>query len=251
MEASAKKPGNVTPTKGFDGLSYEDFVKAAERIGQFIEKAAQDAEKAEIGKLVYGATSGKNNVNFGIVMMFVPLAACHGGSTAMLLKSLTPEDTKWIVKAMQKGKLGHMELGDKKLAKYDVLSKGIFKTIENEKMTPLKLMAMARPYDTLAGEWVKDYPISRAIARRIGEDNESIVTEYLRVLAECPDTLIARKVGLDRSKEVSQMARWVLSGNLSREEFDSYLRSEGNSLNPGTTADLMAAGLFLKLIKTR
>lgn len=68
-------------------------------------------------------------------------------------------------------------------------------------------------------------------------------------MAEYPDTLIARKAGLERSKEVSQMARWVLAGNINTGEFDTYLRADGNRMNPGTTADLIATGLFLKLIK--
>jgi len=247
MEASAEKPGNVSPTKSFGDLSYTDFVKAAERLEPFIEKAV--GERTEVGKLIYEATSEGNNVNFGIVMMFIPLAATQGRGTSKLLKSLTLEDTAQIVKAMQKTALGGMELKDKSLAKYDVFSKGIFDVIGEEKITPLKLMDMAQPYDTLAREWVEDYPISRAIATRIEEENESIINEYLRVLADYPDTLIARKAGLERSKEVSQMARWVLAGNLSIGEFDAYLRADGNRMNPGTTADLIATGLFLKLIK--
>lgn len=248
MEASAEKPGNVTPTKGFTDLDYTDFVKAGKWLEKFAKKAASDGEKAKIGKLIYDATPGKKNVNFGIVMMFMPLAATCGGSTKKLLKSLTPGDTKWIVKAMQKGELGHMGLKDKKLAKYDVLSKDIFKTIRDERMTPLGLMKMAQPYDTLAKEWVEDYPISRVISKRIGTDSESIIKEYLRTLAAYPDTLIARKAGLKEAKKVSQLAQEVLKGKMSIDEFDTYLRSRGNSLNPGTTADLIATGLFLRLL---
>jgi len=248
MEASAEKPGNVTPTHGFKGLSYTDFIQAAEKLEPFIERASQEGEDTEIGKIIYEATSETKNVNFGIVIMFVPLAAARGGSTKKLIGSLTPRDTQWIIEAMRKGKLGGMELKDKKLSKYDIFSKSIFKTIEDERITPLKLMKMAQPHDTLAKEWVEDYPISRAIAKNIEADPQSIITEYLHVLSAYPDTLIARKAGLEKAREVSQMAQWVLSGNLSPGEFDTFLRAEGNSLNPGTTADLIATGLFLKLI---
>lgn len=250
MEASAEKPGNVTPTKSFGDLDYKDFVKAAEGLEQFIEKAARGGEKADIGRLIYDATQDEKNINFGIIMMFFPLAATWGSSTKKILASLTPEDTKWIVKAMQKGKLGGMGLKDKSLSKYDVLSRGIFDVIEKEGITPMRLMRMAQPYDTLAREWVEDYAISRAISARIDTGSESIINEYLRILSCYPDTLIARKAGLETSKEVSQMARWVLEGNLSMGEFDSYLRADGNRLNPGTTADLIATGLFLKLMES-
>lgn len=249
MEASAEKPGNVTPTHGFKDLSYTDFIQAAELLEPFIERAAQDGEDAEIGKIICEAISETKNVNFGIVIMFVPLAAARGGSTKKLIASLTPRDTQWIVEAMRKGKLGGMGLKDKNLSRYDIFSKGIFKTIEDENITPLKLMKMAQPHDTLAREWVEDYPISRAIANRIDTDPKSIIDEYLGTLSDCPDTLIARKAGVEEAMNVSRMAREVLGGGLSINEFDSYLRSRGNSLNPGTTADLIATGLFLKLIE--
>lgn len=248
MEASAEKPGNVTPTKCFYDLSHRDFLKAAKSLEPFVEKAARDGENADIGKIIFDATSAEKNINFGIVMMLIPLAATRGGPTKKLLESLTTEDAEWIVRAMQKGKLGGMELKDKSLSKYDVFSNGIFEVIKKEGITPMKLMNMSGPYDTLAKEWVFDYPLSRAIARRVDADPGSIVEEHLRLLSQIPDTLIARKAGIDKAKEVSQMARWVLSGNLGIGDFDSFLRSDGNKLNPGTTADLIAAGLFLKLL---
>jgi len=239
MEASAEKPGNVTPTKSFGDSSYNDFIKAAERLEPIID----------ISRLIYDATDDKKNINFGIIMMFVPLAAARGGPTAKLLKSLASKDTEWIVKAMQKGKLGGMELKDKSLSKYDIFSDKIFETIKTERITPLRLMEMAKPYDTLAREWVEDFPISRAIAEKIECDPHSIVNEYLATLAYYPDTLIARKAGLEKAREVSQMATWVLSGNLGVDEFDAFLRSDGNTFNPGTTADLIATALFIKLLK--
>lgn len=202
----------------------------------------------ELGKLIYEATSKEKNVNFGIIIMFMPLAATKGGSTKELLNSLSTVDTRWIVQAMQKGKLGGMGLKDKSLEKYDILSKEIFDVIEEEEIRPLKLMEMAQPYDTLAKEWVDDYSISRAIAQRIETEPTSVVSEYLLLLSRNPDTLIARKKGLREAENVSGMAQRVLDGALSKQEFDTYLRTDGNSLNPGTTADLIATGLFLKLI---
>jgi len=247
LEASAEKPGNVTPSKSFDNMSYKDFVDSAKTLEQFIETAAVEGENSEIGKLIYEATSKEKNVNFGIIIMFMPLAATRGNSTKKIIGSLTPHDTKWIVQAMQKGKLGGMGLKDESLGKYDIMSKEIFNVIDEEEITPLKLMEMSQPYDTLAKEWVNDYPISRAIAERISTDEYSIVNEYLLILSLYPDTLIARKAGIDESRKVSQMARQVLDGVISKEKFDSYLRADGNILNPGTTADLIATGLFLKL----
>lgn len=95
----------------------------------------------------------------------------------------------------------------------------------------------------------------------------AIIGTFLRLLAAYPDTLIARKLGPVRAAEVS---RWA--GQLSEAffpdsllawnqcvdrlpqieealgELDFALRSNENRLNPGTTADLIAAGLFVSLL---
>jgi triphosphoribosyl-dephospho-CoA synthase len=224
LEVSTEKPGNVTPTKSFRDLEYMDFVNAAEKLEPILESTAQEGPDANIGKLIYEGTGDKKNINFGIVMMMLPLAAAHGKSTNKLLRSLTVSDTKWIVKAMQKGKLGGMGLNDKKLKRYDIFSKEIFNTIDEEEITPLGLMEISETYDTLAREWLSDYSVSRVIAKKIEKDPDSIIESYLFVLSKYPDTLIARKCGIEEAKKVSMMAKSVLDGGLSLNDFDKTKR---------------------------
>jgi triphosphoribosyl-dephospho-CoA synthase len=97
-------------------------------------------------------------------------------------------------------------------------------------------------------------------ARTCGLDwSGAILESYLRVLAEVPDTLIARKRGSTAARAVSERAREVLAagepGSSERaratEAFDSELRGDANRLNPGTTADLMAAAVFVALSEGR
>jgi triphosphoribosyl-dephospho-CoA synthase len=85
-----------------------------------------------------------------------------------------------------------------------------------------------------------------------GGYNGSVIETFLLVLSEYPDTLIARKAGMDKAREVSLRARQVLSsgsdtaeGRKELLEFDNWLRASSNLLNPGTTADVMAAALSL------
>jgi triphosphoribosyl-dephospho-CoA synthase len=83
--------------------------------------------------------------------------------------------------------------------------------------------------------------------------NNAIVNTFLKVLSEYPDTFITRKVGLEKSREVSFGAKEILEigGTESIEgkeyliEFDKKLRKAGNNFNPGTTADITAAALAL------
>jgi triphosphoribosyl-dephospho-CoA synthase len=86
---------------------------------------------------------------------------------------------------------------------------------------------------------------------------EAIVELHLRLLGQAPDTLIARKRGADAAARVSAGAREVLAaggvrtgaGRRALRSFDASLRERGNSLNPGTTADLVTATLFVALVE--
>jgi len=86
---------------------------------------------------------------------------------------------------------------------------------------------------------------------------EAIVELHLRLLDQAPDTLIARKRGADAAARVSAGAREVLAaggvrtgvGRRALRSFDASLRERGNALNPGTTADLVTATLFVALVE--
>lgn len=83
------------------------------------------------------------------------------------------------------------------------------------------------------------------------------VETYLVLLSQFPDTLIVRKQGMQPALKVSQQARRLLSerdghARFNGEQlrtFDQSLRSEGNRLNPGATADLTAAAIYIYLLQ--
>jgi triphosphoribosyl-dephospho-CoA synthase len=72
-----------------------------------------------------------------------------------------------------------------------------------------------------------------------------------------PDTLIARKRGTEAAARVATGARQVLEaggvrsaqGRTALAAFDASLRQDGNALNPGTTADLATAVVFVALLE--
>jgi triphosphoribosyl-dephospho-CoA synthase len=88
------------------------------------------------------------------------------------------------------------------------------------------------------------------------DTNAATVNTFLKILSEVPDTLVARKAGLDKAKEVSIEAQRVLEmGNLttlerkkSLQQFDQKLRDPAHKLNPGATADLTSAALTLAIL---
>ncbi len=97
--------------------------------------------------------------------------------------------------------------------------------------------------------------LARALDDGLGP-RAATVELYLALLAAVPDTLIARKRGRDAAERVSAGAARVLAaggvrraGQEALEAFDASLRRDGNALNPGTTADLVTAVLFVALLE--
>jgi triphosphoribosyl-dephospho-CoA synthase len=76
----------------------------------------------------------------------------------------------------------------------------------------------------------------------------AILFAQLTMLAKHPDTLIARKRGVAEAQEASRRAAAALAAGWNAfAEFDAWLRAEGRQRNPGTTADLLTACLFILL----
>jgi triphosphoribosyl-dephospho-CoA synthase len=96
-----------------------------------------------------------------------------------------------------------------------------------------------------------------ARARHAGHDwNDAIVETFLTVLATAPDTHIARRAGQDLADDVTRQARAVLeagsvrssTGRSAITRMSEALRDEHNRANPGTTADITTAAIFVVLM---
>ena len=124
---------------------------------------------------------------------------------------------------------------------------------------------LAAGRDAIASEYATDFAITFDIgaptltaALDAGlEWPDAAVETSLTILAHQRDTLIERKLGRDASDAVSREAAEVLaSGGMRTEagrkhlaQFDTGLRDRANRRNPGTTADLTAAALFVVIIE--
>jgi triphosphoribosyl-dephospho-CoA synthase len=126
-------------------------------------------------------------------------------------------------------------------------------------------MAAAAERDAIAAEYVSDFAVTfdtavPAFDAALDDGlavRAAIVELHLRLLGATPDTLIARKRGAEAAARVSAGARDVVSaggvrtaaGREAVERFDASLRDPGNALNPGTTADLVTATLFVAVVE--
>jgi triphosphoribosyl-dephospho-CoA synthase len=119
---------------------------------------------------------------------------------------------------------------------------------------------IAAGYDDICSEWVRNYQITFDLAYpyltvqlESRDLNTAVVHTFLKILSKHPDTFIARKVGVEKARQVSSDAKTALElggletseGRKSVLDLDRKLRASGNRLNPGTTADLTATALAL------
>ena len=259
LEVAAPKPGNVNRYSDFMDLFLEDFLLSAAITGSYMEKASGKA----VGETVLGAVASTQeiigtNTNLGIILLFAPVAKAYGSGNLHkklkdVLASLTVEDSINVYRAVSAACAGGMG----KVAQADI------STIPE--ITLRESMLLAQERDSVAREYVTDYEITFGLGRPVLQallDREydfpaAVVQLYLTLLAEIPDSLIARKNGAVTAAEVSKRAAAVLrSGGASSEkgikmigDFDRYLRQQGNKLNPGTTADLTAAIVFVYFLE--
>jgi triphosphoribosyl-dephospho-CoA synthase len=86
--------------------------------------------------------------------------------------------------------------------------------------------------------------------------NDAIVETFLTLLAARPDTHIARRAGRALAHDVTARAADVVrlggirtpAGREAVARFDATLRDQRNRANPGTTADLTTAAIFVVLV---
>jgi len=261
-EATAPKPGNVYRGADFNDLTYVDFLVSATVTGPVLEQAYSCGVGATIFEAVRRTHAAvATNTNLGMLLLLAPLAsipleADMKDGLRRALASLCTDDTKLVFQAIRLANPG----GLGKVDEADV----------NQSVAPdlslLEAMRLASDRDLVARQYVNGFQEVFQVADRIEQAlqrhlplSDAIVFAFLQLLADWPDSLIARKCGEDVAKQVSTHAAAVLSqgepGDAAYEsalqEFDFSLRTDGHRRNPGTSADLIAAALFVLLRENR
>lgn len=269
LEASAPKPGNISPGKHFHDTSYEDFLASAAAIGGAFARAGERPLGATILDAIQATSRWtRSNTNLGIVLLLAPLAraaheACRERFTRetlreqliQLLRAATVRDAMDVYEAIRRA--APAGLGE--VANEDVSTA--------PSIPLLDVMALAAERDGIAREYTTGFATTFEVgapalarARHDGLPWDDAVLEcYLTLLAAAPDTHIARKLGAAAAVDVSERARAILAsggvrtaaGRESTALFDRELRDERNSRNPGTTADLTAAAIYVVLLEER
>jgi triphosphoribosyl-dephospho-CoA synthase len=261
-EATAPKPGNVYRAADFDDTTYVDFVTSAVAIAPVIDRIAELGVGGAVlaGIEATRALIGPKNTNLGILLLVAPLAAAASDrplrdSIADVLAALDADDCRDVYAAIRLTQPGG--LGDANEADVNADAPPAISLVEAMQLAADRDL-VARQYTTGFAETfaVADAIAANAATRPLGD---AIVRAFIELLAREPDSLIARKCGLERAREVSGGAKSVLECLASGEDvyhavladFDFWLRSDDNRLNPGTSADIIAAALFVLLRERR
>jgi triphosphoribosyl-dephospho-CoA synthase len=251
----ARKAGNVHPGRGFDDLTHLDFLASAGAI-----VPAFDAE-LPLGLTILRAVEATRavvatNTNLGIVLLLGPLAeAARRGElrseVQAVVAATTVADSVEVYRAIRLAQPGGLGSADKE-------------DVRDEPTLPLRdIMKLAADRDLIARQYANGFadvwdvgvPLLTGDWRAHADLERAIVYCQLGLLAALPDTLILRKAGMAEACAASERAAHVLKlgwpentpGRRAFAEFDDWLRQDGRPRNPGATADLVTACLFVAL----
>lgn len=256
-EAIAAKPGNVHRGADFDGLSFVDFVASAVVIGPIVERAAERGFGPTLLDAVLATRRAVDtNTNLGMLLLMVPMAMVPremplAAGVVRVLAGLSAEDCRLAYEAIRTARPGGMStVGEADLAG----------AAPGDLVAAMRLAAgrdmIARQYANGFTEFFDEVmPALRSAVGHRWSLQDAIVRTHLQVMSRFPDSLIARTCGEETARHAAAWAGSVLDAGEPGDEgyataladFDFWLRADGHRRNPGTTADLVAGGLFAAL----
>lgn len=260
--AGTPKPGNVDRHRDLDELRFEHFVAGAVGARHGLQRAADgDAVGKAFEQAVEGMSNQEGgNTQFGCLLLLVPLvrAAADGSLTPAgvrsVVESTTVDDAVDFYRAFE-----HVDVAvDDPPPEADELDvrrgSDAAEPLRRQSLTLYDIMALSADPDDRIGdgnarEWVsgfeRTFRAADALLADKGPVGDRTARVFIDLLAEEPDTLVAITHGESIAHEVSARAAAV-DGDLSAAE-DLAEEFVAAGYNPGTTADITAAALFVAL----
>ncbi|ELY86022.1 triphosphoribosyl-dephospho-CoA synthase [Natrinema altunense] len=260
--AATPKPGNVDRHRDLADLRFAHFMAGAVGAREGLEMAADGAavgpafERA-VEKM---AAQEGGNTQFGALLLLVPLvrAAREDLSRPVaesVARGTTVDDAASFYRAFE-----HVDVavGDPPddMAALDVRrGADAVPAVEARGVTLFDVMDRSVPGDDVAREWVRGFDRSFAAAERLaaadGPISNRTAAVFLSLLAERPDTLVATRHDEATARAVTDRAATLHDADALEtdpEAVDSFADDlVDRGINPGTTADVTAAGLFIAL----
>jgi len=254
--AGTPKPGNVDRARDLPDLRFEHFLAGAVGAGDGLRAAANGAPVGEAFETAVAGMAQQEggNTQFGALLLLVPLvrAASAGGvaDAPAVAEATTVDDAAAFYRAFE-----HVDVhvGDPP-ADADALDvrrgADAVPAVREQGVTLRDVLALGAESDDVAAEWVggfeRTFRAADLIESRDGPLGDRAAAAFLELLAAAPDTLVATRRGPDVAREVQERAADLRGAE--RAEIDAFADDlVERGINPGTTADLVAAGLFVAL----
>jgi triphosphoribosyl-dephospho-CoA synthase len=257
--SGAPKPGNVDRERDRPALRFEQFLAGAVGARPGLELAENPDEP--LGDAFETAVAGMadaagTNTQFGCLLLLVPLVrtAATGALTreraAALTESTTVGDAAGFYRAFEHTDVA---VGDppEGAAALDVRrGANAVPVLRDRGLALVDVMALGADRDANAREWTTGFPRVFEAAERIEAGDGPLVDRaadaFLRLLAAEPDTLVVTEHGESVAADVRERAETLVGAPEAEvRAFAEDLVDRG--VNPGTTADLTAAAVFVAL----
>lgn len=259
LEVTAPKAGNVYPGHEFADLKVQDFLAAAAVCASTFEPNDARPGLLRVGASVLDCVERsrrvtESNANLGIVLLLSPLAIAASrcinrdlqtlrAAVAEVLDDLNAQDGADVFAAIRLAGAGG-------LGEADELDVNTTRDVDL-----MEAMRLSASHDSIAQQYATEFAsVFESVVPVLAEATtgksllDGIRWAQIRLLAEASDSLIQRKCGAEFANDVKRRAASVREGSHDDWlDFDQWLRADGNRRNPGTTADLIAAGLFVLL----
>lgn len=256
--SAAPKPGNVGPRHRRYGHfiasalacrpALEGAAREGRNLGRWFRRAVEASARAQPG----------GNTHFGTLLLLIPLAAGAGsagkpgevrGRARRAARATTAEDAVEFYRAFRAAPVRVAPLG----GPLDFRNPGAAAAVRRTRTTLYDLVTLAARRDRVALEWANGFAECAwargrlALHLRRKSWNEAVVRTYLDLLDRVPDSLVAVKFGEEVGRDVQRKAAAIRGAPMGRiARWDGELAAR--SINPGSTADVLAAALFLHLV---
>ncbi|RQG90459.1 triphosphoribosyl-dephospho-CoA synthase [Natrarchaeobius chitinivorans] len=260
--AGTPKPGNVDRKRDLPELRFDHFLAGAVGARDGLEMAANGASVGPaFERAVEGmATQGGDNTQFGALLLLVPLVRAAREELSQPIVESVVEGTTVADAAAFYRAFEHVDVfvsdPPAGMGPLDVRrGSDAIPALEERGLTLFDVLDASVPGDDVAREWTHGFERSFLAAERFadadGSASDRAAAVFLSLLAERPDTLVATKHGDAVAREVTDRAAEHLERDALETDpaavdaFADELVDRG--VNPGTTADVTAAGLFIAL----
>ena len=271
LDVAAIKPGNVSAASPGHGMSADDFRRSALASADAVADSAPGLGPRIQRAVAATQAAVRMNTNLGIVLLCAPLAEAalrmaHGWQLRSLvrevLRAADVSDAEQVFAAIRIATPG-----------------GLGEAAEHDVMDPVRVslrdaMVAAADRDRIAALYASGFaelfddalPHLRNARVALGKSHAVVTDLYLHLLSRYPDSHVGRKFGAEASEALREQAADVYrawretAGGVAADsgtgtdhasalllDFDQRLKSAG--INPGTTADLTVATLFLERLQ--